>query len=74
MNPREQLVDLVATEEPETTTDGEKIVVSAPVVFANDPNTRGRIRLSLSIEQAEYLAGEIRPVIKMARANIKRKK
>jgi hypothetical protein len=74
MSPREQLVDLVATEEPETTADGEKIVVSAPVVFANDPNTRGRIRLSLSIEQAEYLAGEVRPVIKMARANVKRKK
>ena len=65
----DKLVDLVATHEPETTAEGETVVVTAPVVFANDPDSAGQIRLSLTIQQAAYLAAQIQPALVIARVH-----
>jgi hypothetical protein len=55
MDPDGELVDLVLTREPESTAKGENVVVTAPVVFASNPDVAGRVRLTLTIQQADYL-------------------
>lgn len=62
-------VDLIATTEPNTTSTGETLVVTVAVTFAHDPQHRGgTLRLSLSIEQAGYLAAQLRPRLAVARS------
>lgn len=69
MAPASELVDLVATQEPNTTAKEETVVVTVPVTFLRDSQHRGgTLRLHLSISQAEYLAAQIQPVLVTARA------
>ena len=57
---RIELVDLIATQEPNTTAIEENVVVTVPVTFAHGPQQRGGpLRLHLTIEQAEHLAAQI---------------
>ena len=69
-----ELVDVIATREPETTAQGKSVVVTVPVVFANNPAIAAQVRLTLSVQQAEYLAAQIQPVLVTARVNTQRKK
>lgn len=72
MAPADKPIDLVATQEPNTTAIKETVVVTVPVIFAHDPQQRGgTLRLHLTIEQAYYLAAQIRPVLVTARVNAK---
>lgn len=68
MAQRAELVDIIATQEPEATAIGETVVVTTPVVFGHRQDVGGRVRLTLTIEQAEYLAAQIQPVLVTARA------
>lgn len=62
-------VDLIATQDPNTTAIAETVVVTIPVTFAHNLQLPGGIlRLQLTIEQAEYLAAQIQPVLKIARS------
>ena len=69
-----ELVDLVATQEPESTAQDEIVVVTAPVVFASTPDVAGRIRLSLTIDQADYLRAQLQPALVIARVNARQKR
>lgn len=70
-----QLVDLIATQEPNTTAKGEIVEVTVPVTFARDPQLPGgTLRLHLSIEQAEHLAAQIQPVLVVARSARRQRK
>jgi hypothetical protein len=69
MAPGSEIVDLTATQEPSTTAIEKTVVVTVPVTFAHDPQPRGgTLRLYLTIEQAEYLAAQIQPVLVTARS------
>jgi len=74
MGRKTSLVDLIATQEPETTAKGETVVVTAPVIVAGRPDAPGQVRLTLTIEQAEYLAAQIQPVLRIARGNARQKR
>ncbi|HVB58917.1 MAG TPA: hypothetical protein VNE63_21125 [Candidatus Acidoferrales bacterium] len=66
---KSELVDLIATQEPNTTAKEEIVVVTVPMNFLRDPQQRGgTLRLHLSIHQAEYLAAQIQPVLVVARS------
>lgn len=63
------LVDLIATQEPNTTAIAETVVVTIPVTFAPDSQqSDGTLRLSFSIQQAEVLAAQLGPVLFLARS------
>lgn len=62
------LVDLIATKEPETTARRESVVMTAPVVVAGTPGAPGQVRLTLTIRQTEYLAAQLDPALRLARA------
>ncbi len=69
MAPSSELVDLIATQEPNTAAKEEIVVVTVPVNFLRDPQQRGgTLRLHLSIHQAEYLAAQIQPALVVARS------
>jgi hypothetical protein len=60
-------VDLSCLQEPTTTAEHGNVTTTLRV---SDPRTSGstyQIRLLLTIEQAEYLAGQIRPAITIAK-------
>lgn len=60
-------VDLIATQYPNTVAMQETVVVTVDVTFAGDPQQNGgTLRLSLSIQQAEVLAGQIQPALYLA--------
>jgi hypothetical protein len=61
------LVDLIATRQPEASAQGETVVLTAPVAFADNPEQRGEIRLTLTVEQAEVLSAQLQPVARIAR-------
>jgi hypothetical protein len=61
------LVDLIATRQPEASSQGETVVLTAPVAFADNPEQHGQIRLTLNYEQAEILASQLQPVARIAR-------
>lgn len=63
-----ELVDLIATREPETTAQGENVIVTAPVIVADTPAVPGQVRLKLTIQQAEYLAAQLDPALRVARS------
>jgi hypothetical protein len=67
-----ELVDLIATQEPESTAQGETVVVTVPVIFADTPGVAGQVRLMLTVEQAEYFAAQIQPVVRIARVRAER--
>jgi hypothetical protein len=62
-----ELVDLIATREPETSAQGESVVLTVPVVFADSPDVAGRVRLTLTVQQAEILSAQIQPAARIAR-------
>jgi hypothetical protein len=68
-----ELVDLVPTREPESTAKGENVVVTAPVVFASNPDVAGEVRLTLTIQQADYLQAQLQACLVTARVNARRK-
>jgi hypothetical protein len=73
MAKRGELVDLIAAQQPETSAQGGNVVLTAPVVFANDPYIVGQIRLSMTIAQAEYIQGQLQAVLVTARRNARRR-
>jgi len=72
MATQSELVDLVATREPESTAQEGIVVVTVPVVFSRSPDVAGQVRLALNIHQAEYLAAQLQPVIVTAKRNARR--
>jgi hypothetical protein len=62
-----ELVDLIAIQAPEASAQGESVILTAPVAFADSPEQRGQIRLTLTYEQAERLAAQIQPAARIAR-------
>lgn len=61
------LVDLIAMRQPEASAQGESVVLTAPVAFADNPEQHGQIRLTLTVEQAEVLSAQLQPVARIAR-------
>jgi hypothetical protein len=66
-------VDLIATQEPEVSAQGETVVLTAPVAFAGSPEHRGKIRLPLTFEQAERLALRIQNAVRIARTRAEKR-
>ena len=61
------LVDLIATQAPEASAQDENVVVTAPVTFLCKPAASGRIRLTLTFEEAELLMKRLEPALRIAR-------
>jgi len=67
------LVDLIATRQPEASAQGETVVLTAPVSFADNPEQHGQIRLTLTAEQAEVLSAQLQPVSRIVRVRIEQR-
>jgi hypothetical protein len=64
------LVDLIATKEPEASAQGETVMLTVPVIFADNPVVAGRVRITLSAQQAIHLAAQIQPAAQTARLSL----
>jgi hypothetical protein len=60
-------VEMLARQAPEATVQGENVVLTAPVAFADTPELHGQIRLTLSFEQADLLMARLVPAARIAR-------
>jgi hypothetical protein len=67
-----ELVDLIATQQPEATAQGQDVELTAPVIVAGAPDVPGRVRLTLTHQAADYLAGQLKAAAVQARRRIKR--
>jgi hypothetical protein len=68
-----ELVDLIATRQPEASAQDETVVLTAPVAFADSPEQRGQIRLTMTVEQAEVLSAQLQPVARIARVRLEQR-
>jgi hypothetical protein len=60
-------VEMLARKAPEATAQGENVVLTAPVAFADTPELHGQIHLTLTFEQAELLMARLKPAARVAR-------
>jgi len=65
----EKPFELIAQTHPTTTAEGRTVVVTLPVFVPGFPEQTVDVRFLLSIQQAEYLASQIQPVLRTARVN-----
>ena len=64
--------ELVTQKEPNTTAQGETVVMTLPVFAAGFPGNTQDIQLRLTIEHAEYMASQIQAALVTARQNRRR--
>jgi len=60
-------VDLIATQPPEASAQGENVVLIAPVIVAGRPDVPGQVRLTMTVQQAELLSKRFEPALRIAR-------
>ena len=61
--------ELVPQREPNTTSEGENVVVTLPVFVPDFPAQTAEIRVILSLQQAKHLFGQIQSAIVTAQVN-----
>jgi hypothetical protein len=61
------LVDLIATQAPEASAQGESVVLIAPVIVAGRPDAPGQVRLTLTVQQTELFSKRLEPALRIAR-------